>query len=59
MVQPIYHLDFIWKLTKSYQKLQKYHRFGRDIFNKVLQEFIEFNFQHELILRIKFIADIE
>lgn len=40
MVQPIYHLDFIWKLTKSYQKLQKYHKFGRDIFNKVPQDLI-------------------
>lgn len=35
MTQPFYHLNFIWKLTKSYKILTNYQKYGRNLFTKV------------------------
>lgn len=36
-VHPFYIFDFIWKWTKAAKQLKEYHKFGRDLFEKVIQ----------------------
>lgn len=35
VLDPLLHIDFIWNLTDSAQRLRKYSRYGHDLFRKV------------------------
>lgn len=35
VLQPLYHIDFIWNRTQSAANLRKYNKFGREVFGKV------------------------
>lgn len=35
VLQPIYHIDFIWNRTEYAARLREYNKFGRELFAKV------------------------
>lgn len=35
LVQPLYHINFIWNLTELAERMRDYNRFARDLFQKV------------------------
>lgn len=37
-LQPLYHIDFIWKLSEGARRLRQYNQFGRKIFEKVTMQ---------------------
>lgn len=37
VLQPLYHIDFIWNRTEYAARLRKYNKYGRELFSKVSQ----------------------
>lgn len=36
LLNPLYHIDFIWNRTTAAKNLREYSRYGHDLFQKVL-----------------------
>lgn len=46
VLQPLYHIDFVWNLTEYAQRLRKYNQFGRELFGKVSNSSKEHDFKY-------------
>lgn len=46
LVQPLYHINFIWNLTELAERMRDYNRFARDLFQKVC-------FQRKMVIFIE------